>query len=188
MPSAFKHSNWASFVRQLNYYGFRKVRSSAAGSGECEFKHDLFQRGRPELVAQIRRPDPSPSVAHRLSPVDSAEELRQDLDDLRAQVSGLSSVIRELCGTILRLSEGESSGPSRAEASSSSCKRQKAEEETIDFEMLESLFEDVEAGAADSHPYGSVLSAAPSMVVPLTPLSYPTLLPANAAAYSISGC
>ena len=195
VPSAFKHSNWASFVRQLNYYGFKKVRVSASAPEECEFRHELFQRGRPELVAQIRRPEPSPSQVHRPSHDEAADELRQDLDELRAQVDGLSSVIRELCGTILKLSEGPTRRLSPAEAPSSSCmasedaahKRQKTED-AIDFEMLESLFEDDEDVTAASRLPATSLSAIPSTVTPMAPLPYPILTTAYPSAYSISGC
>jgi heat shock transcription factor len=65
IPDLFKHNNYASFVRQLNMYGFHKVVGLADGSLKTseqrskppsEYENPYFKRGHPDLMWLIQKP------------------------------------------------------------------------------------------------------------------------------------
>ncbi|KAI9638631.1 uncharacterized protein MKK02DRAFT_22296 [Dioszegia hungarica] len=75
-PRYFKHSNFQSFVRQLNMYAFHKVpHTSITPTGEAElweFINPLFKRDHPELLGKITRQQRAGGPPAPLSSVASA--------------------------------------------------------------------------------------------------------------------
>ncbi|CAM9220151.1 unnamed protein product, partial [Hapterophycus canaliculatus] len=108
IPRFFKHNKFSSFVRQLNFYGFRKVKSNITVEGHdskwWEFKHDLFLRDKPNLLSEIRR-----ATHYGVTPEkQEVDDLRSEVGTLRLQVTDMDSRIDALSRMVDRLLEERS--------------------------------------------------------------------------------
>ncbi|CBJ31835.1 Heat Shock transcription factor [Ectocarpus siliculosus] len=125
LPSYYNHKKFLSFVRQLNFYGFKKVKGdpasrmssassvhpppSAVAADESdswqEFRHPEFRRGRRDLLAGIKRQKDGGRVKRKqaeLEKLGTLSTLTTDVDmmsvDLRAANGKLDDIMLMLSG------------------------------------------------------------------------------------------